>query len=101
MPSQRLSVISGPAEPELLNWTLNEVLRKRCSEHAERPVLHSQHQNESMTYKELDQQATHLAAGLSEDGIGKGDRVGILLGNRSEYAVVSFIVSNFRHEKKY
>jgi long-chain acyl-CoA synthetase len=39
-------------------------------------------------YAALDRLATRVAAGLAARGIGKGDRVGLFLGNRSEFVVL-------------
>ena len=65
---------------------------------------------EGLTYKQLDDQSTALAAGLQEMGIKKGDRVGIYMFNRPELyiafyalqklgAVVAWINAGYRsHE---
>jgi len=39
-----------------------------------------------ITWRELDRRGTELAAGLAQRGVGHGDRVGILLSNRPEFA---------------
>lgn len=43
-----------------------------------------------LTYGALDEEVGRIAAGLVAAGIGKGDRVGLLLGNRIEFIVVVF-----------
>lgn len=48
----------------------------------------SKHQNDRITYSSLDTQSNALARGLESVGINKGDRVGVMLGNSMEYAVV-------------
>lgn len=85
----RLSVISGPADPALLDWTFNDLLREQLRRNATNVAIISQHQKEIITYAELDRRAGQLAAGLYALGIRKNDRVGVLLGNRSEYGIVS------------
>jgi mevalonyl-CoA ligase len=86
---KRPSIISGPSEPALLNWTFNDLLNERLSQHANNVALISQHQDETITYAELHKRSEKLASALYGLGVRKDDRVGVLLGNRSEYAVVS------------
>jgi non-ribosomal peptide synthetase component F len=85
----QLSIIAGPKNPELLDWTFNDVLRNACINHPNRTAVISQHQNEGYSYLELQARSTRLAVGLHSLGVGKGDRVGVLLGNRAEYVDVS------------
>jgi acyl-CoA synthetase (AMP-forming)/AMP-acid ligase II len=85
----RLSIIAGPRTPELYEWTFNDVLRNACLNHPNRTAVISQHQNESYSYSELQLRSTRLAVGLRSLGVRKGDRVGVLLGNRAEYVDVS------------
>lgn len=85
----RLSIISGPSQPALLNWTFNDLLRDRLLHHHDNVAIISQHQNETLTYAGLNQRAEKLAAALYGLGVKKDDRVGVLLGNRLEYAIVS------------
>lgn len=87
--AQRLSIISGPAEPALLDCTFNDVLHARCKHHPQNVAVVSLHQNKAMTYADLQQQSDLLASGLYELGVRQGDRVGVLLGNRYEYVIVS------------
>jgi acyl-CoA synthetase (AMP-forming)/AMP-acid ligase II len=42
-----------------------------------------------VTYASLDARSNALARGLESVGVKKGDRVGVMLGNSMEYAVVS------------
>lgn len=41
-----------------------------------------------LTYRQLYSQVVDLAAGLRAEGVGKGDRVAMLIGNRTEFLVV-------------
>jgi long-chain acyl-CoA synthetase len=83
-----LSFIAGPSSPSLLDWTLNDVLHQRCLDQANDIAVISQHQNEQYSYAQLQDRSTQLAAGLHALGVRKGDRVGVLLGNRAEYVDV-------------
>lgn len=46
-----------------------------------------------LTWRQLAQQAGALAAGLAGQGIGRGDRVALLLGNRIEFVVATFALA--------
>jgi long-chain acyl-CoA synthetase len=48
----------------------------------------SQQQDEIITYAELHNISDNLAAGLHATGVKRGDRVAVMLGNRSEYVHV-------------
>lgn len=85
---QRLSVIRGPAIPPLLNLTFGELTRRQSRKHADEVAVISQHQNEIITYSQLHKYSDDLAAGMIALGINRGDRVAVLLGNRSEYVHV-------------
>ncbi|EAW12778.1 putative AMP-binding enzyme [Aspergillus clavatus NRRL 1] len=50
----------------------------------------SKHQNQRLTYADLDAKSNALARGLQSVGVGKGERVGVMLGNSSEYAIVTY-----------
>jgi long-chain acyl-CoA synthetase len=43
-----------------------------------------------MTWREVAQQSTQIAAGLRKTGLRSGDRVALLLGNRIEFALAMF-----------
>ena len=46
--------------------------------------------NVRLTYAQLDRKIAALAAGLHAEGVGKGDRVAMLVGNRTEFLTVLF-----------
>lgn len=49
----------------------------------------ARHQKDRVTYFELDIKSNALARGLESKGVRTGDRVGVMLGNCMEYAIVS------------
>ncbi|KAJ5360433.1 hypothetical protein N7517_009624 [Penicillium concentricum] len=53
-------------------------------------VVISRHQNDRATYSSLDARSNALARGLGSVGVGKGERVGVMLGNSMEYAVATY-----------
>jgi non-ribosomal peptide synthetase component E (peptide arylation enzyme) len=85
----KLSVISGPTRPTLLSWTFNDLLRERLLHHHDNVAVISKHEGTVLTYGDLNRNAETLAASLHGMGVRSGDRIGVLLGNRVEYAVVS------------
>jgi O-succinylbenzoic acid--CoA ligase len=46
-----------------------------------------------LTWRQLSAQVDALAAGLAQHGIGRGDRVALLLGNRIEFVVATFALA--------
>jgi acyl-CoA synthetase (AMP-forming)/AMP-acid ligase II len=100
---QRLSVIRGPSNPPLLNLTFGELTRRQNRKHADEIAVISHQQNEIITYSQLHKYSDDLAAGMIALGINKGDRVAVLLGNRSEYVHVRrshyFLLQSIEAEK--
>lgn len=92
----RLSIIHGPSLPPLRRLTWGNLLRQQCREHSNDIAVISQHQNEILTYQDLHLRSDALAVGLLEAGVEQGDRVAVLLGNRSEYVDVS--IQSFKAE---
>ncbi|MFC7340111.1 (2,3-dihydroxybenzoyl)adenylate synthase [Saccharopolyspora griseoalba] len=69
-------------------YTHGQMLRVRATKHPDRvAVVDAQRR---VTYRELDDRADRLAAGLRERGIGKGDRVVVQLPNTAEHYEVCF-----------
>jgi acyl-CoA synthetase (AMP-forming)/AMP-acid ligase II len=50
----------------------------------------ARHQNATITYQDLDIQSDALALGLERQGVQKGDRVAVMLGNGVEYCVATY-----------
>lgn len=48
----------------------------------------SRHQNVKLSYEALDRDSNALAKGLENQGVKKGDRVAVSLGNNIEFATV-------------
>jgi fatty-acyl-CoA synthase len=66
-------------------WTLGHILERRVQEHPDRTLLVAG--GRSLTYGQVDQQASALAAALSELGIEAGDRIAIDMPNWPEWIV--------------
>ncbi|PMD34482.1 acetyl-CoA synthetase-like protein [Hyaloscypha variabilis F] len=82
---QRLSIVQGPSHPPLMKITLGELTRRQSRKHGDRVAVIAQHQNEEITYSQLHKHSDDLAAGMVAMGTKRGDRVAVMLGNRSEY----------------
>ena len=66
-------------------WTLGGVFATRAREHPERTLLVAG--SRTLTYGQVDRQASALAAALAELGIGVGDRIAVNLPNCPEWVV--------------
>ena len=66
-------------------WTLAQVFRRSAQEHPEHTMVVAG--SSRSTYAQVDARSSSLAAAMAELGIGSGDRVAIILPNRSEWIV--------------
>lgn len=80
----------GPSTPPLLTHTIPEHFASIVSAHGDRMAVISRAQKERLTYRDLDERSNILASGLREQGVKKGDRVVVSLGNNWEYAVTNY-----------
>ncbi|MEF8779044.1 MAG: AMP-binding protein, partial [Natronomonas sp.] len=71
--------------------TLEKFYTGLFERHEERTALVDGHRE--LTYAELDEQSARFANVLDSVGLGSGDLVGILLGNRSEYVVTQIVAA--------
>ena len=65
---------------EVQNRTIHGVLKQKVAECGSREFFYFKGQ--SFTYEDLDRASDRVAAGLQALGIGKGDKVAIIMGNR-------------------
>jgi fatty-acyl-CoA synthase len=85
-----LSYVCGVGTEPLLYKTVGVVLEEAAARWGEREALIVRHQNIRWTYRELDEAADRLAAGLLHLGLVPGDRIGIWAPNRYEWVVTQF-----------
>ncbi|RBR09802.1 uncharacterized protein FIESC28_09731 [Fusarium coffeatum] len=90
---QKLSVLEGPVDPPLVDFTLGELLELQTYQHGNQECLVIPWTGARWTYNELSQQSFSLAQSLLDMGIGVGDRVAIMAGNCEQYAAVFFAVA--------
>ncbi|KIL88900.1 hypothetical protein FAVG1_08151 [Fusarium avenaceum] len=90
---QKLSLLEGPVDPPLVDFTLGELLELQTYQHGNQECLVIPWTGARWTYNELSQQSSSLAQSLLDMGIGVGDRVAIMAGNCEQYAAVFFAVA--------
>jgi fatty-acyl-CoA synthase len=85
-----LSYVCGTGSVPLLYKTVGAVLEDAAERWGNRPALIVRHQNIRWTYRELNEAADRVAAGLLKLGLQPGDRVGIWSPNRYEWVLTQF-----------
>ncbi len=80
----------GPDTTPLLEHTIGAALTQAATRWGDRLALASVHQRIRMTWAELDAEAERVACGLLDQGVTKGDRVGIWAPNCAEWTIVQF-----------
>jgi long-subunit acyl-CoA synthetase (AMP-forming) len=68
--------------------TLTEALRRTAANHPEIVAVRTPDDGVSLTWSELLRRVEAVAGGLAKLGIGRGDTVAIMLGNRPEFHIV-------------
>ncbi len=68
--------------------TLTEALRRTAANHPEIVAVRTPDDSVSLTWSELLQRVDAVAGGLAKLGVGHGDTVAIMLGNRPEFHIV-------------
>jgi crotonobetaine/carnitine-CoA ligase len=74
-------------------WVLPELLRTRARELGDKPFLSFAVDDASATYAQADERSDRLAAGLAALGVGRGDRVLVMMGNRLEFVMTWFALN--------
>jgi fatty-acyl-CoA synthase len=85
-----LSYVCGTGSVPLLYKTVGQTLEDAARRWGDRPALIVRHQNVRWTYRELNEAAERVAAGLLKLGLQPGDRVGIWSPNRYEWVLTQF-----------
>lgn len=71
--------------------TLKELLQSRAAETGDRPAV--VFENEPISYRELETRVTRFANALSDLGVGRDDKVAVMLNNCPEFIVTFFACS--------
>lgn len=86
----QLSYSKGDTEPPLLEYTIGKGLNRAALEWPDGLALVSRHQGIRWTWSELNAEVDRIACGLLEQGVMKGDRVGIWAPNCAEWTLTQF-----------
>ncbi len=73
-----------------IKLSFSALLNQACSRYRDRPLLSSSER--TLSYKQFEAEARCVAAALAKRGIGRGDRVAILLRNCLEFLVVDYAI---------
>lgn len=82
--------VRGATDATLLDQTIGQALEEAASRWPNQEAVVSVHQEARITYKQLNDRASALAAGLLTLGLEKGDRLGIWAPNLWEWTLVQF-----------
>ncbi|MEQ8268630.1 MAG: AMP-binding protein [Parvibaculum sp.] len=85
-----LSHVRGGTTPPLRQETIGDALSAAAQRWPDSEALVSVHQGIRWTWRELNQKAEALAAGLVALGLKRGDRLGIWSPNNAEWALTQF-----------
>ena len=80
--------VKGGNYPPLLEITISRQLQLAAEKNPDHLACISQHQSLSLTYAELYEKAKRLAANMIDNGIKRGDRVGIYAPNCIEWYLI-------------
>lgn len=82
------SITSGPSYPELTSETVGGLLNRQSRVFADNRAITCSWTQSQLSYRELHQRSRALAKGLISLGLTKGDHVGIVSGNCTEYVEI-------------
>jgi long-chain acyl-CoA synthetase len=80
--------ISLPVGRAAIGQTLGEALRRTAADHPDVVAVRTPDDAVSLTWSELLGRTEDVAGGLAKLGVGRGDTVAIMLGNRPEFHIV-------------
>src|SRR5438034_4500513 len=91
----RVTSVGGQRQMDVPYRSIPDMLRQRVADSPDRPALAFPTPAEEiawLTWAEVDQRVTALAAGLTRLGVAPGDRVAILCSTRVEWILADFAV---------
>ena len=74
----------------MLEQTIPQNFDEIVARFGDRLAVISHHQDQKLTYKQLQEQSNAIAHGLQACGVRKGDRVCVLMGNTMEFATITY-----------
>jgi fatty-acyl-CoA synthase len=88
--STSISYVSGASEQALLGDTVGGLLARIAQAYSERPALVVRSQQVRLTYRQLQQSVTRIAANLLALAMQPGERIGIWAPNGAEWVLLQF-----------
>lgn len=88
--SKQASYVSGISHQPLLGMTIGDLFDHTVAQHPDQEALVSRHQQQRLTYRQLQAEVNRCARGLMQLGVRKGDRVGIWAPNCSQWCITQF-----------
>ncbi|KAM5341498.1 hypothetical protein ACJ41O_014529 [Fusarium nematophilum] len=86
--TSQLSLVYGPAQPELLIRTLGSLVEEQADKFGSRCAVSAPWQAARLSYRDLADRSKLMAKAMLEMGMRHGDCVGIMAGNCSQYIEV-------------
>src|SRR3954463_15999341 len=87
------SILPATGERAVGAATMAEAFRITAADHADRVALRTKDDELSLTWGELAERVDALAGGLHALGVRRGDRVGLMIGNRPEFHIADLAVT--------
>ena len=84
------SHVVGASEPPLIEQTIGQALSEAAARYGDHEAVVSVHQSARLSYRELNDRAEAIGAGLLSLGLQPGDRVGVWAPNCIEWTEVQF-----------
>lgn len=86
---EKLSYVKTSTEKPLSSSTIMDILDETVAAFKNETFVKSIHENKSITYKELIEEADKLALGLYKIGLKTGDKIGIIINNCIEMFIIN------------
>lgn len=84
----KLSLVHGPTHPELSHESIGQLLYKQARHYGAKTALIVPWQNARYNFRTLEVRCNEVARAMLATGLKRGDRIGVLAGNRTEYVEV-------------
>src|ERR671922_326408 len=83
---------TAPARRALGARTMTEAFRTTVEDHSDRVAVRTKEDEVSLTWAQLRDRVDALAGGLAGRGVGRGETVALMLGNRPEFHIADLAV---------
>src|SRR4051812_18394960 len=94
---ERTLAPSGATPRSARAATLAEAFRLTVADHPDRVAVRTKDDEVSLTWSELRDRVDAFAGGLASLGVGRGDTVALMIGNRPEFHLADLAAMTLRH----